>query len=100
MCSRTLNSISVDVGESSQIELADDDAREHLCGGPVAASDQLAEQLESEEHVARVQEAVDDHELAHQHNHVHHLRHEVQPHQAAPELAAYEQNRVACETTC
>ena len=94
MCTRTLNSISVDVGESPQIELADDDAREHLCGGPVAARDQLAEQLEAEEHVARVQEAVDDHELAHQHNHVHRLRHKVQPHQAAPELAAYEQSGV------
>ena len=94
MCTRTLNSISIDVCESAQLELADDYAREHLRGGPVTARDQLAEQLEAEEHVARVQEAVDDHELAHQHNHIHRLRHKVQPHQTAPELAAYEQSGV------
>ena len=75
VCTRTLNSISVDVCESAQLELADDDAREHLRGGPVTARGELAEQLDAEEDVARVQEAVDDHELAHQHNHVHRLHH-------------------------
>lgn len=82
-----MDSVTIDVGEPAQVEVADDDAWEETSGGPVATADELVQELHAEEEVVGVQEAVNEHELADQVGHVEQLREQVKPHEAAPEPA-------------